>query len=209
MARRSGTSCECRIEPNIDRILQLFADRNITGTFFTLGWIAKRYPQMVRPIVANGHELASHGMAHFRADQQSRRGCSPPIYAALKEAAGRYWRIASARVSGGVILGYAPQSWALNALEEAGYSYSSSTFPIRHDLYGMPEQPRFAFCPLRESRFMEIPVTTVAALRAKTGRPAAADISGCCLTRCSSTICAPSSGATTSSPAVPLPPVGD
>src|SRR6187549_1368578 len=70
--RSDWNKIECRVEANVDRILELFSHNGIKGTFFTLGWIAKRYPDMVRRIVAGGHELASHGTAHIRADHQSR-----------------------------------------------------------------------------------------------------------------------------------------
>ena len=158
--RDEWSSRECRVEQNVNRILQLFDDCNSKATFFTLGWIANRYPKLVRAIVDNGHELASHGWAHFRADQQSR-----PIFSADVERAKK--RLED--IGGVAVHGYRATSfsvrrknlWALNALEEAGYKYSSSTFPIRHDLYGIPEQPRFAFYPLEDSRFMEIPITTV------------------------------------------------
>jgi polysaccharide deacetylase family protein (PEP-CTERM system associated) len=158
--RDEWNSRECRIEQNVERILQLFADSEAKATFFTLGWIAQRYPRLVRAIVDNGHELASHGWAHFRADEQSRPMFSADILRAKK----------LLEDTGGVpVHGYRAASfsirrknlWALNALEEAGYKYSSSTFPIRHDLYGIPEQPRFAFYPLEASKFMEIPITTV------------------------------------------------
>jgi polysaccharide deacetylase family protein (PEP-CTERM system associated) len=151
---------ECRVEANVDRILQLFSDHQVKGTFFTLGWVAKRYPDMVRRIVADGHELASHGVAHIRADQQSRAQFADDVRTAkhILEDTG-----------GAAVLGYRATSfsitrknlWALSALEEAGYCYSSSTHPIKHDLYGIPEQPRFAFYPFADSRFVEIPVTTV------------------------------------------------
>jgi len=158
--RDEWNSRECRVERNVDRILQLFADSEAKATFFTLGWIAQRYPRLVRAIVDNGHELASHGWAHFRADQQSRPMFSSDVVRAKK---------LLEDTSGVAVHGYRAASfsirrknlWALNALEEAGYKYSSSTFPIRHDLYGIPEQPRFAFYPLEASKFMEIPITTV------------------------------------------------
>jgi polysaccharide deacetylase family protein (PEP-CTERM system associated) len=151
---------ECRVEGNVDRILQLFSDTNTTGTFFTLGWIAERYPQLVRRIVDNGHELASHGLAHYRADHQSR----PQFLADVKQA-----KTILENIGGAAVNGYRATSfsisrrnlWALNALDEAGYKYSSSTFPINHDLYGIPEQPRFAFYPFADSEFMEIPITTL------------------------------------------------
>jgi len=158
--REEWNSRECRVEQNVDRILQLFADSKVKATFFTLGWIAQRYPRLVKAIVDNGHELASHGWAHFRADQQSRPMFSADILRAKK----------LLEDTGGVAVnGYRAASfsirrrnlWVHNALEEAGYKYSSSTFPIRHDLYGIPEQPRFAFYPLEASPFMEIPITTV------------------------------------------------
>jgi polysaccharide deacetylase family protein (PEP-CTERM system associated) len=158
--RHEWESRECRIERNIDRILQLFDESGTKATFFTLGWIAERYPQVVRRIVDGGHELASHGLAHYRADQQSR-----PMFSADVEQAKKLLE----DIGGVPVQGYRAASfsilrgnlWALNALEEAGYRYSSSTFPIRHDLYGIPEQPRFAFYPFEDSDFIEIPVTTV------------------------------------------------
>jgi len=158
--RKDWNKWECRIERNVDRILQLFADNNTKATFFTLAWIAERFPQVVRNIVSNGHELASHGMAHIRADQQSR-----PMFAADVTRA----KHTLEDIGGVPVHGYRAASfsiarrnlWAFNALEGAGYRYSSSTFPIRHDLYGMTEQPRFAFYPFEDSKFMEIPITTV------------------------------------------------
>jgi len=160
VARSKWDTIECRVERNVDRILQLFSESETKATFFTLGWVAERFPGVVKAIVSNGHELASHGYAHFRADEQSR-----PMFSADVQRAKKLLE----DVGGVPVQGYRATSfsitrrnlWALNALEEAGYKYSSSTFPIRHDLYGIPEQPRFAFYPFEDSRFMEIPVTTV------------------------------------------------
>jgi polysaccharide deacetylase family protein (PEP-CTERM system associated) len=160
ISREEWNSRECRVERNMDRILQLFSDNNTKATFFTLGWIAERYPQIVRRIVGEGHELASHGLAHFRADHQSR----PLFLADVKKA-----KSLLEDVGGVAVNGYRATSfsitrrnlWALSVLEEVGYKYSSSTFPIHHDLYGIPEQPRFAFYPFADSKFMEIPITTV------------------------------------------------
>lgn len=165
VSRSEWNERECRIERNVERILQLFADNETKATFFTLGWIAERYPRLVRSIVDNGHELASHGWAHFRADQQSRPMFSSDVIRAkkfLEDTSGvavRGYRAASFSIK-------RTNLWALNALEEAGYKYSSSTFPIHHDLYGIPEQPRFAFYPLEASKFIEIPITTVRRLGA-------------------------------------------
>lgn len=160
ISRADWDGLECRVETNVDRILQLFSDNDIKGTFFTLGWIAKRYPKMVRRIVAEGHELASHGTAHVRADRQSRTQFLDDVCGA---------RQILENIGGTAVQGYRATSfsitrrnlWALSALEEAGYKYSSSTHPIKHDLYGIPEQPRFAFYPFPDSGFMEIPVTTM------------------------------------------------
>lgn len=151
----------CRVERNVERILGMFADRGVKATFFTLGWVAERYPGMVRQIVDAGHELASHGWSHVRATEQTPGELHADVTrtkAFLED------------LSGAPILGYRAASysigernlWALEVLEEAGYRYSSSIFPIRHDLYGMPEAPRFAFHPNPGSDFLEIPVTTVA-----------------------------------------------
>ncbi len=160
VSRANWDKIECRVEANVDRILQLFADHGVTATFFTLGWIANRYPSMVRRIVANGHELASHGVAHVRADHQSRVQFSNDVRSAKQ---------ILENIGGAAVLGYRAASfsisrrnlWALNVIDEAGYRYSSSTHPIRHDLYGIPEQPRFAFYPFSNSSFLEIPITTV------------------------------------------------
>jgi polysaccharide deacetylase family protein (PEP-CTERM system associated) len=151
---------ECRVERNVDLILQLFSQNDVKATFFTLGWIAKRYPKLVRRIVDAGHELASHGLEHVRADQQSR-----PIF--LEDV--RRSKAMLEDLGGVPVVGYRATSfsitrknlWALDALEDAGYCYSSSTYPIHHDLYGIPEQPRFAFYPFEDRKFVEIPITTV------------------------------------------------
>ena len=158
--RRDWDTIECRIERNVDRVLQLFDANQTKATFFTLGWIAERYPQVVKAIVKNGHELASHGMAHFRADHQSR----PLFFADVQRTKKLLEDIGGVPVHGYRATSFSvtrKNLWALNALEDAGYLYSSSTFPIRHDLYGIPEQPRFAFYPFDDSKFIEIPVTTL------------------------------------------------
>ncbi|HJT44228.1 MAG TPA: XrtA system polysaccharide deacetylase [Rhizomicrobium sp.] len=160
IARQEWDRRECRVERNVERILQLFADTDTKATFFTLGWIAERYPQLVRRIVENGHELASHGLAHYRADHQSRQQFLADVTRA---------KTLLENIGGVAVNGYRATSfsisrrnlWALNALDEAGYKYSSSTFPIQHDLYGIPEQPRFAFYPFSDSKFVEIPITTL------------------------------------------------
>ena len=150
-----------RVERNTNRILDLFAEQGVKATFFTLGWVAARHPALVRRLVAEGHELASHGYAHIRATQQTPAEFREDVVRtkALLEDLG-----------GVTILGYRAASysigagnlWALAELEQAGYRYSSSIYPIRHDLYGMPEAPRFAFRPDHAPALLEVPVTTVA-----------------------------------------------
>jgi len=158
--RSSWDERECRIEGNVDRVLELFAQARARATFFTLGWIAERYPQVVRRIVEAGHELASHGSEHRRADAQSRVEFRSDVARArrvLEDIGGcpvKGYRAPSFSVMRGNL-------WTLEVLEEAGYRYSSSTYPIAHDNYGIPEAPRFAFRPLAGSDFLEIPVTSV------------------------------------------------
>jgi polysaccharide deacetylase family protein (PEP-CTERM system associated) len=158
--RESWESIPCRVERNIDRILTLLDERQAKATFFTLGWIAERYPSMVKRIVSNGHELASHGWAHQRVSDQKPQEFLDDIVrskALLED------------ISGQKILGYRAPSfsigsntlWALDLLEEAGYRYSSSIYPIQHDHYGMPNAPRFAFYPKNNGGLLELPVTTV------------------------------------------------
>jgi polysaccharide deacetylase family protein (PEP-CTERM system associated) len=148
-----------RVEANVDRILSLFDEHEVKGTFFTLGWVAERFPGMVRRIVSEGHELASHGWSHVRVTQQNPREFREDVTRTKKTLED---------LSGQGILGYRAASysvgrdnlWALDVLRETGHKYSSSIFPIKHDLYGMPEAPRFAYHP-GEGGFVEFPMTTV------------------------------------------------
>jgi polysaccharide deacetylase family protein (PEP-CTERM system associated) len=158
--RESWESIPCRVERNIDRILTLLDERQAKATFFTLGWIAERYPAMVNRIVSNGHELASHGWAHQRVSDQKPQEFLDDIVRS---------KSLLEDISGQKILGYRAPSfsigsntlWALDLLEEAGYRYSSSIYPIQHDHYGMPNAPRFAFYPKNNGGLLELPVTTV------------------------------------------------
>jgi len=149
---------ECRVERNVERILALLAAHGTQATFFTLGWIAERYPQLVRRIVAGGHELASHGYGHQRASELTA--------GAFAEDIGRAKKILE-DIAGCEVQGYRAPSfsigsanlWAFDALAAAGYRYSSSIYPIRHDHYGMPDAPRFAH--VVAGGMLEVPVTTV------------------------------------------------
>ena len=158
--RASWPTRECRVEANMERILALYERHGVRATFFTLGWIAERYPAMVRRIVAAGHELASHGYGHLRASDQSRAEFDNDIRSA---------KALLEDIGGQEVIGYRAPSfsigegnlWALDALTEAGYRYSSSIYPIRHDHYGMPDAPRFAFYPNGPDGLLEVPITTV------------------------------------------------
>ncbi len=159
VSRSSWEGTPPRVEANVDRILDQFAAAGVHGTFFTLGWVAERHPAMVRRIVAAGHELASHGWEHTRADTQD---------VATFRADVLRTRLTLEDIGGVSVKGYraatfsigARNLWAFAELEAAGYTYSSSINPIRHDLYGMPDAPRVPFQP-HGGQLWEIPMTTV------------------------------------------------
>lgn len=149
---------ECRIENNINTILNMLELSGTKATFFTLGWIAERYPQLVKRIVQDGHELASHGYGHQRAFELSEREFLSDVQVSK--------RILE-DISGVQVKGYRAPSfsisknnlWAFDCLLDSGYKYSSSVYPIKHDHYGMPESPRFAYSV--RNGLIEIPVTTL------------------------------------------------
>lgn len=161
IARSEWNTRECRVERNINCILEMLARHNTKATFFTLGWIAERYPKLVRQIVQQGHELASHGYGHERASDQTEEAFFADIHLAkivledLADSAVNGYRAPSFSIGSGNL-------WTFDCLARAGYRYSSSIYPIRHDHYGMPESPRFA----HEVRpgLMEIPITTLRVL---------------------------------------------
>lgn len=160
ISRDSWDRRPCRVERNVDVVLAMLADHRTHATFFTLGWIAERYPFMVRRIVAEGHELASHGYAHLRASEQNRE----EFMADIGQAKEILEQIGGVRVNGYRAPSFSINHrnlWALECLHEAGYRYSSSVYPIRHDHYGMPDAPRFPFHPAGAGGVLEIPITTV------------------------------------------------
>jgi len=148
---------ECRVEKNVDCLLEMLEEHRTKATFFTLGWIAERYPQLIDRIVNSGHELASHGYGHERASDLSEVAFYADIIRAKQILEDR---------SGSEIRGYRAPSfsigkknmWAFDCLEKAGYQYSSSIYPIKHDHYGMPDAPRFSHQVC--SGLIELPVTT-------------------------------------------------
>ena len=159
IARGEWDSIKTRVEDNVYRVIDLFAEADVSATFFMLGWVAKRHPNMIRRIADAGHELASHGYDHARVFTMDRTGFAEDIRTA---------RAIIEDCSGVAVTGYRAPSfsidsrtpWAFAELAEQGYAYSSSVAPVVHDHYGWPEAPRFAFKPLPWSPLVELPVTT-------------------------------------------------
>lgn len=148
-----------RVERNTHAVLDLFGRAGVKGTFFTLGWVADRHPGLVRRMVAEGHEVASHGYDHAKVTTLTPAEFRQDI---------RRTKALLEDLGGAVVKGYRAPSysigrtnlWALDVLQEEGHRYSSSIYPINHDHYGMPEAPRFAF-RTRPDGLLELPVTTV------------------------------------------------
>lgn len=151
---------DCRVERSTNRLLDLFAANNVKATFFTLGWVAERYPALVKRIIEDGHELASHGYDHVRVIHQT-----PEEF---REDVVKTKRILE-DISGVCVKGYRAASysiketnlWALDVLFETGHEYSSSIYPVKHDLYGIPNAPRFKYYPRGQNGILEIPITTL------------------------------------------------
>lgn len=170
----SWSSCEFRVDRNTEKVLGMLEEAEVQATFFVLGWVARRFPELVKAIAAQGHEVASHGYGHQRVNTRSREHFREDI---------RNSKALLEDLSGQPVLGYRAPSysiglqtlWAFDELQAAGYRYDSSVFPIKHDFYGIPDWPRFPFCVLRQGDgdwipdphseaqqgFMEIPVTTL------------------------------------------------
>ncbi len=160
IAKSQWDALQHRVVANTSRILDLFAQHQVKATFFTLGWLAERYPDLIKRIVAEGHELASHGYEHIRVTEQT----PEQFRADIKKT-----KQILEDIGGQVVIGYRAASysigasnlWALQVLEEEGHQYSSSIYPVKHDLYGMPSAPRFAFRPENTQNLLEIPITTL------------------------------------------------
>lgn len=154
----SWSDLELRVETNTFRLLELFAEHGAKSTFFTLGWVAERCPNLIKEIVNQGHELASHGFAHQKNTSMTKEQVFSDIERSKKMLED---------ISGQRILGYRAPSfsvndsntWVYDILKELGFVYSSSTYPINHDLYGVPEWPRFAY--QRPEGITEIPIPTI------------------------------------------------
>jgi len=157
---------ELRVEKNTYRLLELFEQKQAKCTFFTLGWVAERCPNLIQAIVKQGHELASHGFSHQRATRMTPEQFRDDVSKSkqvLEDAAGQ------------AIVGYRAPSfsvndsntWVYEVLAELGFEYSSSTYPIEHDLYGVPKWPRFKY--QRPEGIIEIPVPTMRKNEKNTG----------------------------------------
>lgn len=165
VSRRDWDRRESRVCRNTDRLLAIFAETGVRATFFVLGWVAGRFPDLVRRIAGQGHELASHGYAHrllydltpvqFRED--------------LRRAKGDIEAAAGIRVCGFRAPSYsvtARSLWALDVLIEEGYEYDASVFPIHHHRYGLPSAPRFPHLVRRGGGALwEIPPSSVRCAR--------------------------------------------
>lgn len=138
--RKDWASMEYRVEANTDRLLELFSQREVKATFFTLGWVAERSPELIRRIQKAGHEIASHGYSHQLVYNQT-----PDVF---RDETRRSKQILE-DITGEPITGYraasysitAQSRWALDILCEEGFTWDSSIFPVHHDRYGMPGTP--------------------------------------------------------------------
>lgn len=156
--KKDWDSVSLRVGDNTNRLLDLFAKNNVKSTFFTLGWVAQRCPEVIKRIVNEGHELASHGLAHQRATTMSEEQFREDV---------RQSKDILENIGGVQLKGYRAPSfsindsntWAYDVLKELGFTYSSSTYPINHDLYGVPEWPRFKY--KRDNGLIEIPIPTI------------------------------------------------
>jgi len=160
IARDAWETIPGRVEANTEKVLALFDEAGVKGTFFTLGWVAERYPAIIRRAAEAGHEIASHGWDHqrvFTMDEQQFRADLDRAHKAIEDASGVSpigYRAPSFSID-------ARTPWAHPVLAERGYVYSSSVAPIRHDHYGWRDSPRFAWRPVAGAGLIELPVTTV------------------------------------------------
>lgn len=168
--RSDWDTLESRVAYNTGAVLDLFAETGVKATFFTLGWVAERQPALIRRIVAEGHEIASHGWDHARVFTMDAAGFRADLHRA---------RVTLEDAGGVAIQGYRAPSfsidprtpWAHTILAEEGYAYSSSVAPITHDHYGWPDAPHHAYRPVTGADLIELPITlaSVAGKKVVTG----------------------------------------
>tara|TARA_B100000745_G_scaffold9219_1_gene7341 strand:- start:1286 stop:2131 length:846 start_codon:yes stop_codon:yes gene_type:complete len=146
-----------RVDKSTRRVLEIFDKFDISATFFILGWVAEACPQLVKEIAAHGHEIGCHSMNHRRATTQTPDEFRQDTEQCLK---------LLQDLTGDPVIGYRAPSfsiddsnvWAFDVLQELGFKYSSSTYPVKHDLYGVPDWPRFKY--QRPEGIWEIPIPT-------------------------------------------------
>ncbi len=158
--RSSWENRPSRVVQNTERVLALLKTANARGTFFVLGWVAERFPELVRRIAAEGHEVASHGYGHERAVVQTRKTFREDV----RRAKAMLEKVCDSRIRGyrAPTFSITPaNTWCYEILSEEGYEYSSSIYPISHDFYHAPDAPRTPFCPLSGKKFLEIPLATI------------------------------------------------
>lgn len=158
--RSQWDSYPLRVVENTGRVIDLLEEFGVKATFFILGWVAQRCPDLVRRIRDAGHEIACHGYGHelvYRIGPERFREDIRRSKAILEELSGvqvRGYRAPSYSIT-------AKSLWALDILVEEGFSYDSSIFPVYHDVYGIPDAPRFPHLIRRQSgEIMEFPLTT-------------------------------------------------
>jgi polysaccharide deacetylase family protein (PEP-CTERM system associated) len=161
VSRATWESFQGRVVANTQRVLDLFDAAGVRSTFFVLGWIANRYPALVREIADRGHEIASHGYHH-----QLLYGLTPDQFRDDVRTA----KSTLEQITGTPVIGFRAPSfsivesslWALDILVEEGHSYDASIFPIQHDRYGIPDAPRHVYTMQRRSgTLVEVPGSTV------------------------------------------------
>ncbi|MFC3094607.1 DUF3473 domain-containing protein [Alteromonas sediminis] len=158
LSQKDWDASELRVDRNTHKLLDLFAEHEVKSTFFTLAWVAQKCPDVIRRIVDEGHELASHGLAHQRINTMNKQQVKEDIFtskAILEDIGGVQivgYRAPSFSINGS-------NEWAYDILVDAGFTYSSSTYPIEHDLYGVPDWPRFKYT--RPEGIIEIPIPTI------------------------------------------------
>jgi polysaccharide deacetylase family protein (PEP-CTERM system associated) len=163
VARGEWPNFPSRVEANTSTMLDLFDAAQVKATFFVLGWVAERHPGVVKAIVAGGHEVASHGYGHTSVTEQT-----PAVFRAdvrdtkrlLEDISGtevRGYRAANFSIGDGT-------TWAFGILEDEGYAYSSSVYPMRYDRYGTSPARRAPFTPDEAATLIELPLTTISLL---------------------------------------------
>ncbi|MEQ8662339.1 MAG: DUF3473 domain-containing protein [Gammaproteobacteria bacterium] len=160
IARADWDKWPSRVVWATERLLDVFGESGARATFFTLGWVAERHRPLLERMVREGHEVGCHGYEHIRITRQSRAEFRADIARAkglLEDAAGtavRGYRAATFSIT-------RDNLWAFAEIEQAGFDYSSSVYPVHHDLYGIPDAPRRPFRPVGTARLVEIPVSTL------------------------------------------------